>query len=551
MSEFLRELGYNPVNYWVFAGTTFLLWFIVSVLAGNRLSEPLNRPWIYGALLLVAMFAWRWPAMAHYKPVNPDEAQFLAGGITMLARGSIWWIDPTTSGPLVVLPLTLPGVARLPIDFFHGRLVGLLLEWGTVFCAYLILRHVHGDQKGRLLSMPLACLMIFLAFWDFVPYCSEILPVFLCALAAWLCFTAFEPDGSLSRRWRLVAGGFVLGLMPFSKIQVLPMGAAIGLATLVWIMRPPAPDSKNIGQNLFLLMVGTAAGFGVMLFSLWRSGQWNEVYQSYVVHNLHYAQARGLPWGESDYVIKYLTGISWGFAPFHYGMLALLVIGLIGLKHFAWRPVMAGWLLVIAAYCCVLVPGRLYPHYLLFLPLPLALVVGLQFGYLLEGRAVRYYAIFVAFLALGVVPQLVDRIRDVNSMHKLIASTNPRAPVTQFVNHSKKPGDSLAVWGWRPELYVETQLPQATHEAHTEAQVNEHPQRDYFRARFVTDLRASAPAFFIDSVGPDDFQLRDSVHQGHETVPELRDYIAREYSEMKLEGSFRLFLRNDRAVARQ
>ncbi len=149
------------------------------------------------------MFAWRWPAIFHYKPVKPDEAQFLAGAITMLARGQFWWLDPMTSGPLVVLPLLLPALFGFPVDFANGRIIGLLLEWVTVVCGYLTLRHIHGDQKSRLLIMPFACFMIFLWFWDFVPYCSELSPLFLCALAIWLCTTAMQSDGLVRNRWRL------------------------------------------------------------------------------------------------------------------------------------------------------------------------------------------------------------------------------------------------------------------------------------------------------------------------------------------------------------
>jgi hypothetical protein len=511
-------------------------------------------PLTFCATLLAAMLAWRWPAIFFYKPVNPDEAQFLAGALTMITRHTLWWIDPTTSGPLVVLPLALPGVAGLPVDFAHGRMIGLLLEWGTVVFGYLTLSHIHGDQKARWLITPLAAFMIFLWFWDFVPYCSELCPLFLCALATWLCCTAFQTDGTMHRRWRLAACGAVLGVIPFSKLQVLPMGAAIGFTAVGWILRPPiaARTFTLIGRNLIWLLSGVAAGLGLMLLSLCASGQWNEVYQSYVVHNLHYAEARGLPWSDSGYLLGYLTGFSWGFLPFHYGLLLLLGLGLPAVRRTNWRPMLLAGSLLACAYCAVLVPGRLYPHYLLFLSLPLALFVGLQWGYLLAGQNRRYCTIgLTVFLTVGTISQVIDRFADRNSLHRLIAPANPRAAVDQRVNQYKKPGDSLAVWGWRPEFYVETQLPQATHEAHTEAQLNTHPQRDYFRARFVADLRETRPAFFIDSVGPDDFQLKDPSLQGHESFPALADFISREYSEIKTTGTFRLYLRRDRVAAGQ
>ncbi|HET7535002.1 MAG TPA: hypothetical protein VFJ90_01010, partial [Candidatus Didemnitutus sp.] len=236
MSNFLHELGYSPLAYWLPAAGLLVL-LMASVVAPFRPSRWTrwcrNSPVVFGGLLLLTMIAWRWPAVLHYKTVNPDEPQFLAGAITLLSNGRFWWGDPTTSGPLVVLPLALPGLFGLPVNYETGRIVALLLEWGVVFLAYLTMRHTHGDPRARLQILPLAALMVFLLFWDFVPYCSELSPLFLCALATWLGVTAFSSEGQVRSRGRLGTAGLVLGLLPFSKFQVLPLGAAIGLSLTI------------------------------------------------------------------------------------------------------------------------------------------------------------------------------------------------------------------------------------------------------------------------------------------------------------------------------
>jgi hypothetical protein len=555
MSDFLRQLGYSPLVYW-FSSGIFLALLLAAAFASTdparRFRRHLDSPAVFGGLLLLAMLAWRWPAIFHFKPVNPDEPQFLAGAITMLARGNLWWTDPTTSGPLVVFPLTLPGLFGLPIDFATGRLIALLLTWGQVFFAYLTLRHVHGNRWARMLVLPLACLMVFLLFWDFTAYCSELAPVCLCALAVWLGVTAFSADGRAVSRRRLAGSGLILGILPFSKFQVLPLGAAIGFALSCWaLFQPGTGRGKNV-RDMLCLWAGTGAALGLLLLSLGWSGLGADVYRSYVVHNLDYAQARALGWGSSGYVLSYLTNLSWGFAAFHWGALLLLLISLLGLRHAGWRLPLLAWLLLLTAYFAVLTPGRLYPHYLLFLPLPLALLVGLQFGWLLKstetqpyGRTLLWVSLFVG---VGVLPQLVDRIWDKASLQKLIPPASPRTNVVRFINQVKRPGDRLAVWGWRPELYVETQLPQATREGHTNAQLLDSPLRDYYRARFVADLRASRPAFFIDSVGPDDFGHHDLRQDGHETLPALADYVRQEYVPLKQTGAIRVYVRRDLAT---
>jgi hypothetical protein len=114
-------------------------------------------------------------------------------------------------------------------------------------------------------------------------------------------------------------------------------------------------------------------------------------------------------------------------------------------------------------------------------------------------------------------------------MHKLAPTHSPRTDAAEAIDRLKHPGDSLAIWGWRPELYVDTQLPQATREAHTDGQLHVGPQREYFRARFLADLRASQPAFFVDAIGEGDFIHRDLVHEGHESFLELDAYVRQNY----------------------
>jgi hypothetical protein len=551
MSEFLRALGYDPRFYWLFAIASFgclLASALLTQPVAGRPAPRVNHPLLFCALLLVTMFAWRWPALFYYRPVNADEGQFLAAALTMLARGEIWWTDPTTSGPLVVLPLTLPGLFGLPVDYATGRTVGLVLTWGQVCLAYLALRHIQGDRLARLLVLPFACFATFLIFWDFVPCNSESSPLFLVALALWLGVTAFAPDGTLVSRGRLAAAGAVLAWLPFSKFQVLPLCAALGLAFAWWAGRQPRTPAAQIRRDLGWLAGGAAAGLAILLLSLWHSGYAADFYASYVVHSVNYAQARGVPWLSSGYLLRYLTGISWGFASFHYGSLLLLAASLAMGRGAARRPLVLGWLLLLAAYLAVLTPGRLYPHYLLFLSLPLGWLVGLQCGVALAAARDRRLATarWILFAAIGVGAQVVDRAGDRYSLVKLLPAANPRDQIVDLIKRAKRPGDSLAVWGWRPELYVETQLPQATREGLTEAQISDHPQQAYYRARFLADLRANRPAFFVDAIGPDNYNLQDRAKYGHEIFPALTDYVAGAYTLVNRSDSMRVYVRRDR-----
>ena len=102
----------------------------------------------------------------------------------------------------------------------------------------------------------------------------------------------------------------------------------------------------------------------------------------------------------------------------------------------------------------------------------------------------------------------------------------PRSELAEVVRMLKEPNDTLAVWGWAPDLYVQTGLPQASREAHTERQLEESPQRDsYYRPRFMKELEESHPAFIIDAVGPWSVNYFVREYSGHETFPDLSMYL--------------------------
>jgi len=95
-------------------------------------------------------------------------------------------------------------------------------------------------------------------------------------------------------------------------------------------------------------------------------------------------------------------------------------------------------------------------------------------------------------------------------------------------------------------LWVETRMIQATRDGQTSRQLESHPRREYYRARFIEDLRRAAPPVFVDAVGPGSFVYEDRAESGYETFPALRDYIDNNYHLLREINGARIYLRNDR-----
>ncbi len=86
------------------------------------------------------------------------------------------------------------------------------------------------------------------------------------------------------------------------------------------------------------------------------------------------------------------------------------------------------------------------------------------------------------------------------------------------------------MWGWEPSLHVETGLPHATRDAHTAFQISETPLQAFYRQRYLRDLERGSPAWFVDATGPGAFVFDNRSYFGHETLPELAEYVARHYT---------------------
>ena len=108
-----------------------------------------------------------------------------------------------------------------------------------------------------------------------------------------------------------------------------------------------------------------------------------------------------------------------------------------------------------------------------------------------------------------------------------------------------RPGDALTVWGWRPELHAYSGLPQGTRDAHTQWQIQDIPQREYYRQRFLADFARIKPRFFVDAVGARGFAYHDRGATGHETFPLLDALISRDYQFLEEVDDVRLYVRHE------
>ena len=564
LADALAWLAARDARFWTLAWLLFGLH--VAAFLGPVPSGAGWRRWIrpvaFSGTLLLLIFGFRWPGIAQNEELqNPDESQLIASALTMADTGRYWGrIDGATTGPLAPLPLAVPKLLGFRVDYVCAHAVQAFLLWGAVLCVWRIFAHYFGERAAPWLTLPLTCGVAFTHFWDFVQYSSEQAPIFFIALALWLLCTAFDSVArAIVSPYLLAAAGFVLGLLPFSKLQVVPLGLVIAVTGLVWIASNGEARPARL-RAAGLLLGGAAGALLLVALSVVARGGWSDFLETYVRNNLHYTAARLYPWRDFPGALDALVGDSWGFPYFYYACALLVALGLPwwpGLLRERRRILGLTGALFGAGFFVVVAGGHRSQHYLQLLWVPMALHAGVLWGSLANPPPVvrgpslgwRLLLVWLVFLAVGVGPQLYYRTHDWNPYLEPFRQYRGRMPerrVADRILAFARPGDAMSIWGWAPKFHVQTQLPHATSESNAERQISPGPLRPYFRARFLRELQARPPAIFLDAVGPGNFGYHDRAVDGHETIPELRALVAARYALVDdLEGT-RIYVRHDR-----
>jgi hypothetical protein len=180
----------------------------------------------------------------------------------------------------------------------------------------------------------------------------------------------------------------------------------------------------------------------------------------------------------------------------------------------------------------VLRAGRPFPHYLLLFFLPVFGVVIAAAG--MVGRAAWRMLSLGAVACLGVVAVvLLSRQGPVGSWiggTQLQWRASVLSEPARVVVGLARSGDSMAVWGWEPSLYVQTGLPLGTRDSLTYGIMTPGRYQAYYLNRYATDLRKGRPRFFLDVVRNGAFAYGDRSSLGHERFPQIDEIVRSDYT---------------------
>jgi hypothetical protein len=424
-----------------------------------------------------------------------------------------------------------------------------------------------------------------------VHYSSERLSVFLTGLSLALLSRGYLGSDRYLK-FRMFALGVITAAMCFSKLQAAPIALTLALAAFLhaWLAR------RGGFPGAACLILGAAAVPVAFSALFLYNGVFDEFWQSYVAQNLAYSDLTGLSLPTKMLAAVWMFLMQGEFRWYHVGLVlcGLVVLldqqrrrrpalprpttalGLIPAPHrLAWHdsfghvsiPLVFSLVLLVVSMYAVAKPGNPFQHYLLFLltPWTLCVAVGILWApqtdippaskapgidgqparrrsTLLRADAARLFVL----LAFG-LPTVLRIATEEPASYEYFPRYDPHASsVVRLAQQYASEREFLVVWGWRPELYVKTNMLQGTRFGESVQQIEPTERVGFFRRQYLRDFVAADPPLFFDAVGPGSFRYEDRVRAGHETFPELARLIQARYVLVADGGSIRIYVRKDR-----
>jgi hypothetical protein len=492
-------------------------------------------------LSTVALRLWQNPAIE----VNPDTSAWISGAISAGQSPTPIWtlLTHADSRPLTVFPLALLEWVGIGVDWQVANWVNLGLWLGTSVIFYQILCRWLPPRRAMLGTLPLLLVLAAGTEPDYLDYNSEAVCVPMLMVGLWWVLRLEKARAG----WLSGLGlGTWLGLLPYAKLQTVPMGLLLGGAAIYLFIRQkqyPALLALLAGSLLpTALVVGYYARYETVTAFL-NDYFWNYYYYSFTTVYSGVAV-------ESRFGVKYVGRL---FFQHRYQRVFWLVSGLwllIGLycriiltkKTFLDNSpsrfvyVLCGLFLLTNAYAAIQA-GNLYAHYTLFALPALLLLVAL----LNSTIPANWQRVLVpVFLSLMVL----EGINNLRLFIPPVPFANLEridAPVRQWIGNQVRPVQKMTIWGYADRYFVWTRRAAGNRLSHTFWAYWPSPLLTYRQQELIRDLEANQTEWLLDvlSLSHSDLDPTARIDQ----TPGLAGYVARHYRLVETVQGVRIYKR--------
>jgi hypothetical protein len=458
-------------------------------------------------LLFLALLASR---MCHAGILWESDSLGLATAGQMLLGKTIYqgiWFDKP---PLVPLFHLLSGARPGWALRLEDALYALLCCW----VVYAFARDLWSRREGVWAACLLAFYLIFYIPSAVIPVASDLLMLAPHAAAVWM-----------AHRRRAFWSGALAAL----AFWISPKAVFVSAACLLWY---PAGAAAMAAGWMLVSAIAAAALWGCgALGPYWREvWVWGRVYAGSApfAHPFRNGVLRTLNWAGFHsaacaaavwFLIRSARAAGWG-GPFRTPAPADETACLTQPGLWRW----AGWLAISLAGAAAGL--RFFPRYY-FLVLPVVVLMAAR-GFTLLGRKAVFPALLMLIPFVRFGPTYVRAVNDPGWAD--IAMDSDSRAASALIRGRSRPGDTLFVWGYRPEMYAYTRLPTANifldSQPLTGVPADRHlgdsrPVETAQSARNRAALTAARPTFIAEGLGAYNPRLAITAY------PDLRVWLQR------------------------
>lgn len=394
----------------------------------------------------------------------------------------VWFDKPLGVPAFYLLSGARPGWALRVEDALYA----LLCCW----LAYRFARDLWSEHEGRWAAGLLGFFLIFDFPSAVIPVASDLLMLAPHMGAVWM-----------AHRRRPFLSGTLAGV----AFWISPKGALVAAACVLW---HPA--------GIVWIAIGFAAVCAEAVLTLAAMGALGAYWEQVWVWGRLYA---GSAMADAPLRNGLVRTVNW--AGFH-------AAAVVAAARFAMaREQLVKWLgwLAIAAVG-VAMGMRFFPRYY-FILLPVVVLMAARGFTMMAGRRREIVALLLLIPLTRFAPSYYAAATD--TTWRDIGMDNASRAAAAFVRERARPGDTLFVWGYRPEIYSYSGLRAATmyldSQPLTGVPADRHltqsePVESEHAAERRRELAASRPTFVLDGLGPYNPRLAIGAY------PELREWLA-------------------------
>ena len=546
----------NPFFYLCLVGGLILLALVLTIppLFREQVETEHLPDWRWGWLVIAILAAGRWPSIFMPREINPDETQMLAGAHALIYDPVFWRsVVGGTAGPLNFFVLWPAGWIFGWDSYLTARLTALSLLGISLIFTHQCVALILGRKVARVAGLAVVCLEALTNAPDLLHYSTELLSITLLSVTAYAAIRRWAYQGGLI--WNGL-GGLLLGAIPFSKIQAVPLAACAGVG---WLFAEFIFRGKDANRRRLYLFVGAILPAIAFTCQLTAADEWQSFIITYIVSNFQYSGQ--INFSLPQLLVEHLRGFVGqdSLLELLLPMSAIWILLMLRVKKIANQTArIFFWLsfaVFIVAQFCVIYAWHPYIHYWQLMIVPLTFLFGAVVGNLLAASPQSWRNVdrlLVAGGAITMVAALFFHRAEIpndyiayNAVLSQKRYSSPHVKLVECIKSRARPGDSIAIWGWAQSFFVETGLRQATRYPNFMGLVVEGPHREYYCKCFFFDFLNSNPAFFLDSTGPQNSNWKDPGLAHERMFPSLATLVRDNYVLIDVVDGARLYQRHD------